>query len=530
MAYKRKSPLNNKYSDPQAVAATFANTTITPIDFSHLTSADGVSSGDSDPIPTNATDLKGQKKDYPKLQAKLKNAKNEKQRQKVVGKINKKTTKHHEGANRKKARQGVNQAIQQRNQKKKTANVIDRQRNKINRKKGLSDKDVPVLNKPTTAPAASAGTSTSANVGTPSINPGGSSTLLSGGNSLNFINQPAPILNMDQLTQRIAANKDFKLNTNSPFRMKTPLNYLNPNTLEVQGDAGQVQDPAQQAPDPNRAGRPINSNVLMNDPTNYQDPSKISAQQNQQQQLFSGLASSAGTPNPEPMIPGQDPNQSITPGQQSPFNKNGDPDKIYQAKDIPQTGSSILPELTVTPNYNSVKLDMPSTNSSVNEWGNEQKQMKRGQRLVEKKVTKPTKGLKQMKRVVDVPNTTDSTAAYMQNTYDRDFGPGTKGNWSDIAAAAEKRYPGLKKAVGTNIPKGPDGNIYTTDYNVKKGREKYNLSPLKKTGWIQEATADIKRRGTEGVCTGDKFGGPGCPPGSKRYNLAKTFKKMAKKR
>ena len=48
-------------------------------------------------------------------------------------------------------------------------------------------------------------------------------------------------------------------------------------------------------------------------------------------------------------------------------------------------------------------------------------------------------------------------------------------------------------------------------------------------GWIQKATASIKKRGTEGVCTGDKFGGPTCPPGSKRYNLAKTFKKMSKK-
>jgi hypothetical protein len=48
-------------------------------------------------------------------------------------------------------------------------------------------------------------------------------------------------------------------------------------------------------------------------------------------------------------------------------------------------------------------------------------------------------------------------------------------------------------------------------------------------GWIQKATDSIKRRGTEGVCTGDKFGGPSCRPGTKRYNLAKTFKKMSKK-
>lgn len=48
--------------------------------------------------------------------------------------------------------------------------------------------------------------------------------------------------------------------------------------------------------------------------------------------------------------------------------------------------------------------------------------------------------------------------------------------------------------------------------------------------WIQKATASIKKRGTEGVCTGKKFGGKSCPPGSKRYNLAKTFKKMGQKR
>jgi hypothetical protein len=52
----------------------------------------------------------------------------------------------------------------------------------------------------------------------------------------------------------------------------------------------------------------------------------------------------------------------------------------------------------------------------------------------------------------------------------------------------------------------------------------------KKGGWIQKATASIKRRGTEGVCTGSNFGGPSCRPGTKRYNLAKTFRKMAKSR
>ncbi len=48
--------------------------------------------------------------------------------------------------------------------------------------------------------------------------------------------------------------------------------------------------------------------------------------------------------------------------------------------------------------------------------------------------------------------------------------------------------------------------------------------------WIQGAEEDIEKRGTEGVCTGKKFGGPTCRAGTKRYNLAKTFRKMAKKR
>ena len=48
--------------------------------------------------------------------------------------------------------------------------------------------------------------------------------------------------------------------------------------------------------------------------------------------------------------------------------------------------------------------------------------------------------------------------------------------------------------------------------------------------WIQKAFKKIKAKGTEGVCTGSKFGGPTCRPGTKRYNMAKTLRKMAKKR
>ena len=48
--------------------------------------------------------------------------------------------------------------------------------------------------------------------------------------------------------------------------------------------------------------------------------------------------------------------------------------------------------------------------------------------------------------------------------------------------------------------------------------------------WIQKATASIKKRKTKGVCTGKKYVSKSCPPGSRRYALAKTFRKMARKR
>ena len=43
--------------------------------------------------------------------------------------------------------------------------------------------------------------------------------------------------------------------------------------------------------------------------------------------------------------------------------------------------------------------------------------------------------------------------------------------------------------------------------------------------WIQKATKNMRK---DKPCTGKKFGSETCPPGSKRYNLAKTFKKMNK--
>jgi len=48
-----------------------------------------------------------------------------------------------------------------------------------------------------------------------------------------------------------------------------------------------------------------------------------------------------------------------------------------------------------------------------------------------------------------------------------------------------------------------------------------------KKNWIQSATKNMR---TDKPCTGSKFGGPTCPAGTKRYTLAKTFRKMNKKK
>jgi hypothetical protein len=77
------------------------------------------------------------------------------------------------------------------------------------------------------------------------------------------------------------------------------------------------------------------------------------------------------------------------------------------------------------------------------------------------------------------------------------------------------RSPILKKPR----PQGPHMWVHAEGGRVglKKGGD---------TNWIQKATKSIKERGTEGKCT--PITKPGCTGRAKA--LAKTFKKMAKKR
>ena len=75
----------------------------------------------------------------------------------------------------------------------------------------------------------------------------------------------------------------------------------------------------------------------------------------------------------------------------------------------------------------------------------------------------------------------------------------------------------LAAVSGYNVPQGHFANGYTN------GGDRVGF---KKGGWIQDATASIKKRGTKGKCT--PITKKGCTGRAKA--LAKTFKKMAKKR
>ena len=55
-----------------------------------------------------------------------------------------------------------------------------------------------------------------------------------------------------------------------------------------------------------------------------------------------------------------------------------------------------------------------------------------------------------------------------------------------------------------------------------KVRKGYKKGGNGDDNWIQEATKNMRK---DKPCTGKKFGSETCPPGSKRYNLAKTFSK-----
>ena len=88
--------------------------------------------------------------------------------------------------------------------------------------------------------------------------------------------------------------------------------------------------------------------------------------------------------------------------------------------------------------------------------------------------------------------------------------------YSQLTSSQQSQLDNFKPQGGMDIP---------PDYGFAEG----GRIGFKKGGdsrWIQKATKSIKERGTEGKCT--PITTPGCTGRAKA--LAKTFKKMAKKR
>ena len=89
----------------------------------------------------------------------------------------------------------------------------------------------------------------------------------------------------------------------------------------------------------------------------------------------------------------------------------------------------------------------------------------------------------------------------------------------------------LKKGVGLvkeHLARKEDKKVQAAKDKIQKSEMGYAKGGKAKKDkrWIQKATASIKKRGTKGKCT--PITKPGCTGRAKA--LAKTFKKMAKKR
>jgi len=116
----------------------------------------------------------------------------------------------------------------------------------------------------------------------------------------------------------------------------------------------------------------------------------------------------------------------------------------------------------------------------------------------------------------------------MKDRRDESYGkwgtrPNQRINRAKGGKAKKKKYK--RHGMEFDKPLGPKGT-FSSD-NPPKRMEVAKGGKAKKN-WIQGVNKSIKKRGTKGVCTGKKFGSASCPAGSKRYNLAKTFKKMAR--
>ena len=344
MAYKKPSPINNAYSNPRKVIADYTSLRLGPTE--NNIGANGENSSASTGVELDPVKLASNKEPtyYPELQEKIANAKNAKQKQRLENKLKRKSTRHGAAASRSQMKDNVKRVSQENRLFDKNKRVQERIENKAKRK-GLdpsivtnakpNNKKLEVKNKNNNngmedivnfdykSPAPEnkgRGFSKALEVSKRENIPMGRINIHSSSVSFPGLNNPgrAPFNDPKVTRQPIKTTKTWdnskygklmkdplgrankEQNKKPPTKMKnehSPANYLNPNTLAVQGDAGQTEETNDMNMVANRAGRPVNSNVLMNDPVNYQDPSKVSAQSANQNAMFSNIASSGMDPS-----------------------------------------------------------------------------------------------------------------------------------------------------------------------------------------------------------------------------------------
>jgi len=115
-----------------------------------------------------------------------------------------------------------------------------------------------------------------------------------------------------------------------------------------------------------------------------------------------------------------------------------------------------------------------------------------------------------------MPQFFDSTAAFPMKTKKRVY---AKGGRAEYYGGGRTN---LLEELGRveSLPSNPNRRAEISRVHGELNRG------YKKGGWIQKATASIKKRGTEGKCT--PITKPGCTGRAKA--LAKTFKKIAARR
>ena len=93
----------------------------------------------------------------------------------------------------------------------------------------------------------------------------------------------------------------------------------------------------------------------------------------------------------------------------------------------------------------------------------------------------------------------------------------------EVVGALDREKPGKrKKPLPPAQKKEIAAKVVKDKGDTTKSDDRY---AYEEKNWIQKATKNMRK---DKPCTGEKFGSESCPPGTKRYNLAKTFRKMAK--